>query len=54
MLMITHPQVQQDYFSPDADLQLAATNSVRQPQHNGLAARWVRLNGKLQCQWDIQ
>ncbi|MBD2152941.1 hypothetical protein [Leptolyngbya sp. FACHB-16] len=54
MLTITSPQAQQDYFSPDAAPQLTATNSFRQPQRNGLTARWVQVNGKLQCQWDMQ
>ncbi|MBD2152914.1 hypothetical protein [Leptolyngbya sp. FACHB-16] len=54
MLTVTPPQAQQDYFSLDVSPQPTATNSVRQTQRNGLVAQWVRVNGKFQCQWDMQ
>jgi len=40
--------------APETAPALASSNSVRKSHHQGMAARWARVDGKLECQWDMQ
>jgi hypothetical protein len=39
-------------FISEVAPQLYSSNAIRQTRAHGLTARWTRVEGKLQCQWD--
>jgi hypothetical protein len=52
MNIATRSTALQSSFTPEVAPQLQSSNAIRQIRSYGLAARWVKVEGKLQCQWD--
>lgn len=54
MFTVTRHTTLQAPFTPEAAPSMKSPNAVRKPHHHGMAARWMRVDGKLECQWDMQ